>query len=355
MADPTATAVSFRGATRSFETRRRLSRSAPSVPPAVDGVDLDIAAGTITGVIGYSGAGKSTLVRLINGLERPDSGQVIVGGEDISDAGERTLRQVRGDIGMVFQQFNLFSSRTVARNVEFPLRIAGVDKAERVRRVAELLEFVGIADKADRYPRQLSGGQKQRVGIARALATSPSILLADEATSALDPDTTAEILSLLRRVNRELGTTIVVITHEMDVIREICDRVAVLDHGRLIEQGDVYDVFARPQSEITRRLVRGAVGDVPSEETLERLRSRHTGRFLTVAIRENGSGTVDVADHFARSGVRASIVYGGIVELAQRPFGAFTVSVEGPDTEIDAAVAGLRAVTDVIEHESGVR
>ncbi|MGU3292413.1 methionine ABC transporter ATP-binding protein [Williamsia sp. M5A3_1d] len=348
-----AAAISFRGATRRFGGGRRLGRSDTPGTAAVDGVDLDIAAGTVTGVIGYSGAGKSTLVRLINGLERPDSGQVIVDGEDISTAGEQQLRRVRREIGMVFQQFNLFSSRTVARNVEFPLRIAGVAKDERALRVTELLEFVGIADKAKQYPRQLSGGQKQRVGIARALATSPKILLADEATSALDPDTTSEILSLLRRVNRELGTTIVVITHEMDVIREICDRVAVLDGGRLIEQGDVYDVFAHPQSAITRRLVRSAVGDVPSDETLARLRERHTGRFVTVAIRDSGAdgaGTVDVADHFAQAGVGASIVYGGIVELSRRPFGAFTVALQGDDADIDAAVAGLRAVTDVIEH-----
>ncbi|WP_082502079.1 methionine ABC transporter ATP-binding protein [Williamsia sp. Leaf354] len=350
-------AISFRGATRRFDAPRRTGRSRPPVAAAVDGVDLDIAAGTITGVIGYSGAGKSTLVRLINGLERPDEGRVIVDGEDISTAGEHQLRRVRREIGMVFQQFNLFSSRTVARNVEFPLRIAGVARDERAARVTELLEFVGIADKATQYPRALSGGQKQRVGIARALATSPKILLADEATSALDPDTTSEILALLRRVNRELGTAIVVITHEMDVIREICDRVAVLDGGRLIEQGDVYDVFARPQSAITRRLVRGAVGDVPSDETLARLRTRHEGRFVTVAIRETeidadtGANTIDVADHFARAGVKASIVYGGIVELSQRPFGAFTVALQGSDEQIDTAVAGLRAVTDVIEHE----
>nr|WP_076482813.1 methionine ABC transporter ATP-binding protein [Williamsia sterculiae] len=328
-------------------------------------MDLEIAAGRITGIIGYSGAGKSTLVRLINGLERPDDGHVIVDGTDISNVGERQLRRIRGDIGMVFQQFSLFSSRTVAGNVEFPLRVAGVPKRQRAARVKELLDFVGIGDKAKHYPRRLSGGQKQRVGIARALATSPKILLADEATSALDPDTTSEILTLLRRVNRELGTTIVVITHEMDVIRDICDHVAVLDHGRLIEHGDVYDVFARPTSPITRRLVRGAVGDIPSDETLARLRTRHPGKFVTVAIRDTGNGENpagqavtggdDALEHFTRAGVDVAIVYGGIVELARRPFGAITFAMRGDDDRIAEAVSGLRTITEVIEHdEAGV-
>jgi D-methionine transport system ATP-binding protein len=316
----------------------------------VDGVDLDIARGDITGVIGYSGAGKSTLVRLINGLETPDEGQVLIDGEDISRAGERQLRRVRGEIGMIFQQFNLFSSRTVAGNVEFPLKVSGLPRAQRTARVAELLEFVGISDKAGQYPQQLSGGQKQRVGIARALATSPKILLADEATSALDPDTTAEILALLKRVNRELGTTIVVITHEMDVVRDICDRVAVLDSGRLAEHGRVYDVFSDPTSPITRRLVRSAVGDVPSEETLDRLRTRHSGRFVTVAVREKDSGIVDVTEHLSRPGIRATVVYGGIIELSRRPFGSLTFALQGNDSEIDEALAGLRALTDVTEH-----
>jgi D-methionine transport system ATP-binding protein len=341
---PEEPAISFRGATKRFRGKGGKQLV------AVDGVDLDIARGDITGVIGYSGAGKSTLVRLINGLETPDEGQILIDGEDISRAHERQLRRVRGDIGMIFQQFNLFSSRTVAGNVEFPLKVSGVTRSARAARVTELLDFVGIGDKARQYPQQLSGGQKQRVGIARALATSPKILLADEATSALDPDTTAEILGLLKRVNRELGTTIVVITHEMDVVRDICDRVAVLDSGRLAEQGLVYDVFSGPASPITRRLVRSAVGDAPSGETLVRLRSRHSGRFVTVAVRETDSGTVDVTGALARPGVRATVVYGGIIELSRRPFGSLTFALQGGDREIDAALADLRELTDVTEH-----
>ncbi|HEY9290544.1 MAG TPA: methionine ABC transporter ATP-binding protein, partial [Microlunatus sp.] len=220
----------------------------PTVVRAVDDVDLEINSGEITGVIGYSGAGKSTLVRLINALERPTSGSVLLDGVDLGQLTERELNRVRADVGMIFQQFNLFASRTVAGNVGYPLKLAGLGRADRDARVAELLEFVGLSDRAGAYPSQLSGGQKQRVGIARALATRPKLLLADEATSALDPETTADVLELLRRINRDLGTTIVVITHEMEVVRSICDRVVVMEQGRIVEQGTVFDTFARPRS-----------------------------------------------------------------------------------------------------------
>ena len=209
---------------------------------AVNGVDLTINKGEIFAIIGYSGAGKSTLVRLINGLEAITSGSLTVDGFEIAGKRESQLRQVRTNIGMIFQQFNLMNSRTVAGNVEFPLIVAGWDKAKRAERIAELLDFVGLADKAKNYPDQLSGGQKQRVGIARALATSPSLLLADESTSALDPETTAEVLDLLKKVNAELGITVIVITHEMDVVSTIADRVAVMENGRVVESGNVYDV-----------------------------------------------------------------------------------------------------------------
>lgn len=317
---------------------------------AVDDVSLTVGVGEVAGVIGYSGAGKSTLVRLINGLETPDDGQVLIDGVDIAGAGERQLRRVRGDIGMIFQQFNLFASRTVFGNIEFPLKVAGVPRTERARRVTELMDFVGIGEKAKAYPGQLSGGQKQRVGIARALATNPKILLADEATSALDPDTTTEILSLLRRINKEFGTTIVVITHEMDVVREICDHVTVLEAGGVAEHGPVYNVFADPRSPITRRLVRSAIGDVPSDDVLARLRTRHNGRLLTVAIRELDSAAVDVPGHFAVPGVRAAVIFGGITELARRPIGSLTFAVQGSDTDIDRIIEQLREVTKVTEH-----
>ena len=202
---------------------------------AVDDVTLTVEPGEILGVIGYSGAGKSTLVRLINGLDSATSGQLLLDGTNVVGMSEKNLRALRRNIGMIFQQFNLLTSRTAAGNIEYPLKLIGMDKAQRQARVTELLDFVGLADRGANYPEQLSGGQKQRVGIARALATNPSLLLADEATSALDPETTEEVLDLLRRVNQELGITIVVITHEMDVVRAIADKVAVMEDGRVVE------------------------------------------------------------------------------------------------------------------------
>jgi D-methionine transport system ATP-binding protein len=224
-----AALVELRGVTK----RYRRADTGETVT-AVEGVDLDVHRGEVLGVIGYSGAGKSTLVRLVNALELPTSGTVTVAGQELTAIPERDRRQARRRIGMVFQQFNLFRSRTVAGNVAYPLKVAGVGKDERDRRVAELLDFVGLLDRAYAYPEQLSGGQKQRVGIARALASNPELLLADEATSALDPETTAEVLALLRRVNQELGVTIIVITHEMDAVRRIADRVAVMEQGRVV-------------------------------------------------------------------------------------------------------------------------
>ena len=230
---------------------------------AIDNISLDIERGEILGIIGRSGAGKSTLIRCINGLEKPDAGQIEIQRpdgqlQDIVPLGERALQQVRGRIGMVFQQFNLLSAKTVADNVALPLKIAGRNRAERKARVAELLALVGLEAKAASYPAQLSGGQKQRVGIARALATEPALLLSDEATSALDPETTTSILGLLKDINRKLGVTILLITHEMAVIRAISDRVIVLDHGRIVEQGLTEQVFADPQSDLTKRLLAAA-------------------------------------------------------------------------------------------------
>jgi D-methionine transport system ATP-binding protein len=233
--------------------------------PAIEDVSLEVKRGEILGVIGRSGAGKSTLIRCLNGLEKPDIGRVEILGQDIAPLSERELRKVRGRIGMIFQHFNLLSSKTVADNVALPLKIAGWPRGERRKRVATLLELVGLEAKASAYPAQLSGGQKQRVGIARALAADPALLLSDEATSALDPETTASILALLRDINRELGLTIVLITHEMNVIRGIAHRVVVLDAGRVVEEGDAAAVFAEPQAEATRRLLVSA--DVSAQES----------------------------------------------------------------------------------------
>lgn len=222
---------------------------------AVRHVSLAVEKGEIYGIIGFSGAGKSTLVRCINFLERPTEGTVRVDGTDLSGLSSRKLRELRKKIGMIFQQFNLMDSRTVAENVALPLQYGGLSRKAIEEKVDRLLDFVGLRDKADRYPAQLSGGQKQRVAIARALANDPKVLLCDEATSALDPQTTWSILKLLKRLNQEMGITIVVITHEMQVVKRICSRVAVMEQGEVVEEGDIFSVFARPKEAITKSFI----------------------------------------------------------------------------------------------------
>ncbi|MCX7521792.1 methionine ABC transporter ATP-binding protein [Microbacterium sp. STN6] len=310
---------------------------------AVDDVSLEVNAGDIFGIIGYSGAGKSTLVRLINALERPTSGRVFVGDAELTALGERQLRDERKRIGMIFQQFNLFRSRTVAGNVAYPLAVAGMPRAERDTRVAQLLDFVGLLEKAHNHPEQLSGGQKQRVGIARALATNPRLLLADEATSALDPDTTADVLALLKRVNEQLGVTIVVITHEMEAIRSIANRVAVMDSGRILEQGDVYDVFSSPTTDAASRFVRTVLRDRPTPQTLERLRRVHTGRIVSVKLTEERGFQGRLGRIFAEAGVEWEIIFGGISELRDRSVGSLTYEITGADAAVARALERLQA------------
>ena len=236
---------------------------------AVQDVSLSIGKGEIFGIIGFSGAGKSTLVRCINLLERPTSGSVTVDGKEMTALSARELRQARKKIGMIFQHFNLMPSRTVFGNVAYPLRGSGLSREQIADKVHRLLELVGIGDKAEAYPKQLSGGQKQRVAIARALANDPDVLLCDEATSALDPQTTKAILRLLKNLNEKLGITVVIITHEMAVVKEICDRVAVMEHGRVVEQGEVFNVFADPRQEITRSFIHTTSNLRKIEELIE--------------------------------------------------------------------------------------
>ena len=236
---------------------------------AVQDVSLSIGKGEIFGIIGFSGAGKSTLVRCINLLERPTSGSVTVDGKEMTALSARELRQARKKIGMIFQHFNLMPSRTVFGNVAYPLRGSGLSGEQIADKVHRLLELVGIGDKAEVYPKQLSGGQKQRVAIARALANDPNVLLCDEATSALDPQTTKAILRLLKNLNEKLGITVVIITHEMAVVKEICDRVAVMEHGRVVEQGEVFNVFADPRQEITRSFIHTTSNLRKIEELIE--------------------------------------------------------------------------------------
>ena len=296
------------------------SKNRPEVR-AVDGVSLEVEQGSILGIIGYSGAGKSTLVRLLNGLETPTSGVVSVLGTDVGAASESALRSLRGKVGMIFQQFNLFGARTVRGNVAYPLKVAGWKKADIDARVSELLDFVGIADKADQYPRKLSGGQKQRVGIARAIATNPEILLADEATSALDPQTTSEVLTLLRRINAQFGITIVVITHQMSIVHELCDRVLVMEGGRVVDGGATYDVFAHPTADLTKRFVSAVTQGVPTGSTRAALQAGG-GTLLSVEVNEFTSE--DVERVFAGHGVRAAVVFGGVTDVLGRQLGTLT-------------------------------
>jgi len=295
---------------------------------ALDGIDLAIARGEIFGVIGSSGAGKSTLVRLINLLERPDGGEVFVAGERVTEAKGQRLRDLRRTIGMVFQHFNLLSARTVAGNVAYPLELTGrFCKAEIAERVASLLDRVGLAEHARKYPRQLSGGQKQRVGIARALACEPQVLLCDEATSALDPQTTGAVLDLLRQINRDLGVTIVLITHEMDVIRHTCDRVAVLDRGRVVEAGpDGGSLDAAAVSDPAGRAVRLTFTGPSAHKPI-------LGRIA----REN---LVDYA-----------ILAGRVGHIRETPYAQFIVSLSGRD--VAGAIAGLRASGVDVELQGG--
>jgi len=235
--------------------------------PAVRDISFTLARGDVLGVIGRSGAGKSTLLRCLNGLERPDTGRIIIDGEDITGRSEQQLRAIRQRIGMIFQHFNLLSAKTVLDNVTLPLKLSGVGRAERRTRGLELLDTVGLGDKADSYPARLSGGQKQRVGIARALACDPVLLLCDEATSALDPETTLSVLELLRGINRQFGLSIVLITHEMNVARQIADQVLVLANGRIVEDGTTQLIFKNPRSEEARLMLRAA-GFLPEDENV---------------------------------------------------------------------------------------
>jgi D-methionine transport system ATP-binding protein len=307
--------------------------------PALQPFDLDIADGEVFGIIGLSGAGKSTLIRLINLLERPSGGRIFVNDTEMTALAEPALRAQRRRIGMIFQHFNLLASQTVADNVAFPLRLAGErDAAALQARVDELLARVGLSDHADKYPSQLSGGQKQRVGIARALANRPSILLCDEATSALDPQTTASVLELLAEINRELKLTIVLITHEMDVVRRVCDRVAVLDAGVIVEHGPVADVFLHPQHPTTRRFVNEAL---PEEAA-----SEHTpfaqvpGRIVRLSFRGDATLTPSLSRVARETGVEFNILAGRIDRIKDLPYGQLTLAMRGEQVEI--ALAALR-------------
>ena len=323
---------------------------------ALRGIDLHITPGEVFGIIGRSGAGKSSLVRVINLLNRPTKGEVIVAGRDLTQLNDAQLRAARRDIGMVFQHFNLLSSRTVFDNAALPLELAGIDKAAIRERVSPLLELVGLSALADRYPSQISGGQKQRVGIARALASRPKVLLSDEATSALDPETTRSILALLRQVNKELGLTVVLITHQMQVIKQVADRVAVIDAGRIVEQGPVIDVFTRPQQAITKSLIDEIVPQELPASVLDHVRhlSRQlqgggVGQLLRLSYSGERAYQPILSRLIREHGLDLSILHGQIDEIQDQTFGSLAVYASGEGARLQTAIAQLRGEGVVVE------
>lgn len=309
---------------------------------AVDQVDLSIQDREIFGIIGYSGAGKSTLIRLLNGLEKPTSGTVTVNDVVISEANGKALRSARHDISMVFQHFNILWSRTVEENIAFPLEIAGVKKAACQKRVMELIQLVGLEGREKAYPSQLSGGQKQRVGIARALANNPKVLLCDEATSALDPETTDAILDLLVSINEKLGLTIVLITHEMHVIRKICHRVAVMEKGKVVEQGEVLDVFQNPQAPITKRFVSQISDSGTQKESIAQMIEEYNeGKLIKLFFVGAQAEQPVITELIRKFAVDVNIVHGNISPTKSGPYGTLIVQLTGADEDLRDAIAYL--------------
>lgn len=305
---------------------------------ALKDVSFEIEKGDIYGVIGYSGAGKSTLIRMVNALETPTSGNVWVEGKDIGTLNQKELRNLRKGIGMIFQQFNLLESKTIYDNVAIALKLNGVSKKDIEKRVTELLDFVELSDKKYSYPGQLSGGQKQRVSIARALANNPSILLCDEATSALDPKTTDSILELLKKINEMLHITIVIITHEMNVIQKICNKVAVMDYGQVVETGSVIQVFSNPQSDIAKRFVGNLIRDVIPEPLVESIRREtRNSRLLRIKLENTDSTEPLLWEINRRFEVETNILYSTINVIQGIVVGIMLVLFTGTDEEIEKA------------------
>ncbi|MFZ6849913.1 methionine ABC transporter ATP-binding protein [Undibacterium sp. RuRC25W] len=324
---------------------------------ALRDINLHIEQGKVFGIIGRSGAGKSTLLRTLNLLERPSSGKILIDGADITQFGAEQLHALRQRVGMVFQHFNLLSAKTIAENIDFPLKLAGsYSNEQRRQRVDELLALVGLSDQRDKYPAQLSGGQKQRVGIARALANYPTLLLCDEATSALDPETTQSILRLLSDINQQLGLTIVLITHEMQVIRTICDQVAVIDAGHIVETGDVADVFLHPQHPITQSLV--AENQALDLDLVQLRQDRQRGVLARLTYVGAAAHEPILSRVAAQTQLQMVILQGTISRIKSTPYGQLLVELIGSADEIDRVLASLRAEevrVDLIDVSGGVQ
>jgi D-methionine transport system ATP-binding protein len=314
---------------------------------AVQNVSLHVNKGDVYGIVGYSGAGKSTLVRTINLLQRPTSGKVVINKKVITDLSEKELRQARKKIGMIFQHFNLMGSRTIFDNVAFPLKRSKLTKSQISKKVLELLDLVGLGDKADAYPSQLSGGQKQRVAIARALANDPEILLCDEATSALDPKTTSSILELLKKLNKDLGLTIVIITHEMQVVKEICNKVAVMEDGHVIEEGSLLEIFTSPQNQLTKDFINTAthvdqgIDTVLAHPTL--LNLKETDVLAKLSFVGGSTSEPLIAKLNNSFQVQGNILFGNVEILQETPVGTLLLVLSGSTEKIAEAIDYLQS------------
>ncbi len=314
---------------------------------ALKNINITVGDGDIFGIIGMSGAGKSTLVRCINMLERPTSGEVIIDGVNMGELTQKELREARRDITMIFQGFNLLMQRTCLKNVCFPLELAGVKRKEAEKKALELLDTVGLKEKAGAYPAQLSGGQQQRVAIARALATNPKVLLCDEATSALDPKTTRQILSLIRDINKKFGITVIVITHQMSVVEDICSHVAILDNGEVVEEGEVGKVFAEPQSDAAKRLV------FPQGEGESNIIAGPANQRLIRVVFNgaNAAGAPLIARMAMEKGIAANICYASTRGIEEKAYGSMILGISGGEEMLEEAIKFLRETPDVIAEE----
>lgn len=335
--------ITIKGLSKIFQTKDQEVR-------AVDDLSLEINKGEIYGVIGYSGAGKSTFIRLLNRLENPTEGDIMIDDQDLTSLSKRKLRLARQEIGMIFQHFNLLWSRTVHDNIAFPLEIAGMPKVERQKRVNELIELVGLKGRGGSYPSQLSGGQKQRVGIARALANNPKVLLCDEATSALDPETTDSILDLLVDINEKLGLTIVLITHEMHVIRKICHQVAVMEQGKIVEQGDVLDVFLHPQKQVTKKFVDQVMGDPEKETSMQVIKDNYrAGEIIRLHFVGESTNQALISDLSRKFEIDVNILHGKITQTQKGAYGTMFVQFDGEQEEIERAIKYIDSTSVEVE------
>jgi D-methionine transport system ATP-binding protein len=339
--------IEFKDISKHYELKGQTIR-------ALDQINLEIPEGSIFGIIGYSGAGKSTLIRLIKLLERPTQGQVIINQKDFTALDARSLRQERANIGMIFQHFNLLQTKTVAANIEIPLKLLGVSKAEREKRLNELLDFIDLKHKKDAFPDELSGGQKQRVGIARALANHPKILLCDEATSALDPQTTKSVLALLKKINQEQGITIVMVTHEMDVIETVCDYVAVMEQGKVIETGSTIDIFSRPQHPTTKNFIQTVLQQQLPVNILNNLENQnHNSIYCLQFLGKSAQETV-VQAVIKKFDISLNIVFANMTEINGTVIGQMFIQLLGDPAIIQQAIEFLQQNGVEVE-QSGVQ